>query len=181
MIALNAHKDCTIQFDIDVKNMSPADLRGHFRLIHENIEYGFPVRILGNRNKAQVTIPALNGIIPNLTEADTFDARIEFVGGSDYVQAWADTAKINPSPKVEIEIKEATVISESEPESKTETRGIVSNIEVSDEIWKKAKPINKKVKDKIIAEADKKYEDGRADLKKSLTDKGGFSDFFSKG
>ena len=132
MIKLNAHKSSTLQFNIDVKNIDPKDLRGYFRLVHDDIEYGFPVKILGNRNSAQVDIPALDVVICNLTTSSVMDAKLEFMGGRDYVIAWVDSAMVNISPKVDMMVQE-----ELEKPRPEKPRPIIEakNVEVSDSAW----------------------------------------------
>lgn len=200
MIKLNSHKDSTIQFDVDVKNVGGDNLRGYFRLMHENVEYGFPVNIDGRR--AKVIIPALNGVIANLTTESVLAARLEFIGGSDYVSAWEDEAQVHVPPqvkKVEIKVEQqeklgvtisAANLTEPEPKKKvTVVAPVVSNIEVSDAAWEAAKPrpIKKELSEKEIVAANKEYyTKTRADLNKGILEKtktegkGGFGAFFAE-
>jgi len=116
MIKLDAQKDNTVKFEIDVSREG-ADLQGHFRLVHEGVEYGFPVHILGNRNKAEVIIPALENIIPNLTKDLVLEARLEFVGNGDYICAWDSKAKIE-IPKVQVKVDEEVEVEIKDPVTK---------------------------------------------------------------
>jgi hypothetical protein len=112
MIKLNAQKDNTVKFEIDVSN--GEDLQGHFRLVHEGVEYGFPVHIFGNKNKAQVSIPALEKIIPNLKKTAILEARLEFVGNGEYICAWNSKAKVE-IPRVQVKVDEEVIVSEKDP------------------------------------------------------------------
>lgn len=185
MLKLMTNKDNIVRFDIDIQSAGD-NITGYFRLIHENIEYGFPVKILGNRNKAEIKIPALNKILPSLTET-TLNAKLEFVGGNDYIEAWSDKIEVS-TPR--LSIKTEGVQSSEEEGSPTfwnhKNGTIVAApvIEVSDEVWEKEKP---RPKAKVLSEAEKKYEklqyeERRAELNKTISEsgKGGFSDFFSK-
>jgi hypothetical protein len=104
MIKLNGHKNSTISFDVDVKNLGREELKCYFRLVHEDIEYGFSVDLA--EGKAKVIIPPLKDILSNITEDTIIEARLEFVGGGDHVQAWNDKAKIFLPPEVNAIVKE---------------------------------------------------------------------------
>jgi hypothetical protein len=93
MIKLNAHKNSTIQFNVDVKNLGNETLKGFLRLVHEDIEYGFPVTMLGET--AKIVVPALTDIIPGLNKDSELEARLDFISDSEYVEAWTDTAILN--------------------------------------------------------------------------------------
>lgn len=182
MIKLNAHKDSVIQFEINIKNMSEKGLKGHFRLIHEKIEYGFPVKILGNKTKVQVTIPALNGIIADLTETAKFNAKLEFVGGGDYVQAWSDKAKINVLPKAKVMVQEDSVTVSEEEDKTLSVSAMIENIEVSDETWATVKPRpKKKLTEAEIEAEEKEYNARQAAVKSSIDSDDGFGAFYKKG
>jgi len=197
MIKLNSHKDSTIQFDIDVKNVGSGNLKGFFRLMHENVEYGFPVNIEGRR--AKVNIPALNGVIANLTTESILDASLEFIGGSDYVNAWNDTAQVHVPPqvkKVEIKVEQqekldvtisSANLNEESPTKKTVTNTpSISNIEVSDAAWEAAKPkVKRELSEEEKTAANKKYyTKTRAEFNKTIKekdiDKSSFSSFFTE-
>ena len=112
MIKLNSQKRNTIKFQIDISDGENVD--GRFRLVHEGIEYGFPVHIFGNGNKAEVVIPALNKIMPELKKGTVFEAKLEFVSGSDYDLAWSDKAEIE-IPRVSVKVSEAEVSVDEKP------------------------------------------------------------------
>jgi hypothetical protein len=120
--------------------------------VHEGIEYGFPVHILGNKNTAQVIIPALEKVIPNLKKTAILEARLEFTGNGDYICPWNSKAKIEV-PRIQVNVKEDVDIKVSEEET-----GIViektivtvktdkeNNFSVSDEAWEDAKKNSKKI------------------------------------
>jgi hypothetical protein len=151
MIKLNAQKSNTVKFEIDVSN-GEENLKGHFRLVHENVEYGFPVHIFGNENKAQVVIPALEKIIPNLKKTAVLEARLEFTGNGDYICAWDSKAKIE-IPRIQVNVKEDVDIKVSEEETgiviETKVTAVKTdkenNFSVSDEAWEDAKKNSKKI------------------------------------
>jgi hypothetical protein len=93
MIKLNAHKNSTIQFNIDIKNLGSETLKGYFRLEHKNIEYGFPVTLLGET--AKIVVPSLSTLIPDISKDTEIDVRLDFVSESEYVEAWSDKAIVN--------------------------------------------------------------------------------------
>jgi hypothetical protein len=149
MIKLNAQKDNTVKFEIDVSD--GEDLKGHFRLVHEGIEYGFPVHILGNKNTAQVVIPALEKVIPNLKKTAILEARLEFTGNGDYICPWNSKAKIEV-PRIQVNVKEDVDIKVSEEETGIVIEKIVTvrtdvddNFSVSDEAWENAKKNPQKI------------------------------------
>jgi hypothetical protein len=149
MIKLDAQKENTVKFEIDVAN--GEDLKGHFRLVHEGVEYGFPVHIFGNENKAQVVIPALDKIIPNLKKTAVLEARLEFTGNGDYICPWNSKAKIE-IPRVQVNVKEGVKVSQeeetgiiTEKATVTVTTDIDDNFSVSDEAWEAAKKNPQKI------------------------------------
>jgi hypothetical protein len=193
MIKLNSNKKNTIKFQIDISDGENVD--GRFRLMHEGIEYGFPVHIFGNGNKAEVVIPALAKIMPELKKGTIFEAKLEFVSGSDYDLAWADKAEIEV-PRVSVKVKEEVKVSVEDEQilgchlkvtdEKESPEMSVSTpvIEVSDDVWAKSKPrpvkaLTEDEQEKVDAE----YADRRAEVNKILAENGdgtGFSKFFSK-
>jgi hypothetical protein len=189
MIKLNSNKKNTIKFQIDISDGENVD--GRFRLMHEGIEYGFPVHIFGNGNKAEVVIPALAKIMPELKKGTVFEAKLEFVSGSDYDLAWSDKAEVE-IPRVSVKVAEAVKVSvEKDPhdggidkdvpvfhQSKSGTIVSAPVIEVSDEIWEQEKPRPvKSLTETEQAEMDER----RAEVNKTIAEGkgGGFSDFFS--
>jgi hypothetical protein len=129
MIKLNAQKDNTVKFEIDVSN--GEGLEGHFRLVHEGVEYGFPVHIFGNRNKAEAIIPALEKIIPNLKKTAVLEARLEFTGNGDYICAWNSKAKVEV-PRVQVKVDEEVVVSEEDPSDETPAAKLIDEEEEMD-------------------------------------------------
>jgi hypothetical protein len=188
MIKLNSNKRNTIKFQIDISDGENID--GRFRLVHEGIEYGFPVHIFGNGNKAEVVVPALNKIMPELKKGVVFEAKLEFVSEGDYICAWDGKVEMEV-PKVQVKVQEVSV--EQGPKNGDKGGGMITEsgtivatpiIEVDDVTWAKAKPrpVKQLTEDeREILDAD--YEKRRAEVNKTIAENGGgggFSDFFVK-
>jgi hypothetical protein len=192
MIKLNASKQNKIKFQIDISDGENVD--GRFRLMYENIEYGFPVHIFGNGDRAEIVIPALNKIIPGLKKGTIFEAKLEFVSGGDYDLAWSDKAEIE-IPRVSVKVKEEVTVEQGDKgggitedvpvfyQSESGTIVAAPIIEVDDATWAEVKPRPVKVLTEDEREIlDAEYADRRAEVLKTIAEgkKGGFSDFFVK-
>lgn len=98
MIQLKANEAKTLQFDVLVEGIEKKLLQFKFRLQIENVEYGFPCVIEGD--KIKVSIPALETILRE-EKPGIFQCRLEGVGDDKYfLQTWNDSVEIKIEPRV---------------------------------------------------------------------------------
>lgn len=111
MMKINANETKYIKFSVNVQGVDIRDLKGHVRLIKDDIEYGFPIQT--SNGKIEVTIPPLTSVIKEeLNEKDKFDAKLEVIANKTYLNPWADTVVVDLPMKVEAQISEEEEISE---------------------------------------------------------------------
>jgi len=136
MINLNVQKPKQIKFGIEISGVQLNDVRGAVRIMHEGIEYGFPVSILDD--KIVVKIPPLeNVIISELKDRERIHAKLEVIAGDVYLTPWEDSMIIEKPIKVEATIQEVEDIQEKmKPDVKA---SILSELDLDIEIPKKKK------------------------------------------
>jgi hypothetical protein len=87
------------------------DLKGAVRLIHEGIEYGFPIVILDDT--ITVEIPALEKIIKeDLKDNTPIEAKLEIIADDVFSTPWADTIRVERPIKVEATLQEVEELQE---------------------------------------------------------------------
>ena len=108
---INANETKHIKFSVNVQGVDIRDIKGHVRLIKDDIEYGFPVKT--SNGKIEVSIPPLNTIVKEeINEKDKFDAKLEIIANKTYLNPWADTVVVEMPMKVEAQISEEENIEE---------------------------------------------------------------------
>ena len=105
MIKLNVQRSKTIKFGVEVAGVEMRDLKGAVRIMHEGVEYGFPIKIMDEN--IVVEIPALEKvIISELKHNQAIEAKLEIIADEIYSTPWADTIRVERPIKVEATIKE---------------------------------------------------------------------------
>ena len=111
MINLNVQRSKQIKFGIEISGVQLNDIKGAVRLMHEGIEYGFPIKIFDG--KILVEIPPLeNVIISELRDRERIGAKLEVIAGDIYLTPWEDDIVIEKPIKVEATIQEEEVVIE---------------------------------------------------------------------
>jgi hypothetical protein len=127
-IKLNENK--VIKFNIDnIVGSSMDNLKGYFRFIFEDIEYGFPAEF--NNNSISVKIPAFKNILNGkLMESLSKHSEVRVKGRMDII-ANNDTYVCPWMGDVDIEIPVSIKIQENEDkkENKINIKDVMENIE----------------------------------------------------
>lgn len=111
MMKINVNETKNIKFSVNVQGIDIRDLKGHIRLIKDDIEYGFPIKT--NGEKIEVSIPPLSTIIKeDLSEKDKFEAKLEIIANNTYSSPWADTIVVEVPMKVEASLSKEEDIKE---------------------------------------------------------------------
>jgi len=111
MIKLNSQRSKQIKFGVEVAGVQMRDLKGAIRLIHEGVEYGFPISIIDDT--ITVEIPALEKIIKeDLKDNTTIEAKLEIIADDVHSVPWSDTIRIERPIKVEATIQETEDVQE---------------------------------------------------------------------
>ena len=114
MIDIKSSAEERLTFAMDLKSASEKDVEVKFRLMHENVEYGFTGTIKGG--EIVVNLPALDTVIPSLKDKDVLTARLEAVANGDmYLKAWSDTIQIERPVHLKAAVKESATIVDEKP------------------------------------------------------------------
>jgi len=112
MILIKFNEAKRIKFDVNVSGFDIKDIRGSMKLILENVEYGFPIKIMDNT--IAVEIPPLNDIMKyKLVDGQSIKAQLDIIAGDTYLVPWKDMAKIDIPVTVEASMSEIKDIMES--------------------------------------------------------------------
>lgn len=152
MLIFDALKEKKLEMMIETKGIKPQNLKFTFRIIIENIEYGFPCYLIGD--KVTVTIPPLSEIIVGEIQVGNYSSKLEVTGEDKYyLKPFDEKIKIKSEPEVEITIeqsvedKEEQVIEELDLKMSSIVDEDISKIDKKEtKCVAKDKPIKKKSK-----------------------------------
>lgn len=134
MININIDESKRLRFKISLSGVHPQDLTGSMKIIKENIEYGFPIKI--DNGDVIVDIGPLSKIYGSkIKDGSIFESKLEIIAGDNYLVPWKDEIKINNPIKIEAKVD--NIIENIKNISKVEI------FNVSEE------EINKNIEDKI--------------------------------
>lgn len=116
-IKVNIDKGKLITFDLDVQGLSEESLFGKFRVLINEVEYGFPTTI--SENQVEVYVPCLHEILKK-DHSKFLNAKLEIFADNHFFIPWEgkldllETASVKAkirktSPKVKTEIKDQDV------------------------------------------------------------------------
>jgi len=157
MLEINVRDIRQLNFEMEVSGISPDQLEGRLRFFIDNIEYGIPAKITASEIK--VEIPPLKRIVQReLSEGETFRARLDVYGDNHYMKPWEGEFKIKNPVIIEAKIKESDG-SAREPKIK---------LKVSERGENKAKQKLQEMKNTIKKPKEKRFKNIE-DFKKKLT------------
>jgi hypothetical protein len=100
---INSNKEKNLVFEVQLTGISPNDLSGHFRIVVDGIEYGFPAKI--SESSISVDIPKLKHVISRpLREGENFKAKLELIGNENHIPCWDGDITIKSSVMVEAKL-----------------------------------------------------------------------------
>lgn len=149
MITFDPYKEKKIEMDIETRGIEPQNLNFVFRIVVNDIEYGFKCKLIDR--KVSVTIPALSTIICNTFNDGIYDSKLEVTGEDKYyLKPFSDKVKIKFEPKVEITMEpsiEEPVVEELDLKMSSIVDEDISKIDKEEKTCvAKDKPIKKKSK-----------------------------------
>jgi len=101
---INISESKKISFDINVTGTQYNDIFGSLKIIINEVEYGFPVKI--DNGTVLVTIPPLDEITKNeLNDGDTYNARLELIAEDQYIVPWEDSITIEKPVSISATVK----------------------------------------------------------------------------
>lgn len=148
MINLNVQKSKQIKFGVEISGVQLQDIKGAIRIMHEGIEYGFPIKIIDNKIVAEIP-PLENVIISELTDSEYMNAKLELIAGDVYLTPWEDNIKIEKPIKVEATIQEVEDIDDVQEKKKPDIKtNILSDLDLDIKMPKKKSKIFEKKKER---------------------------------
>lgn len=100
MLSINSNEKKKLKFGISVAGVQARDLRGALRLTVEEVEYGFPVKIV--EGDVEVEIPPLRNLIAEVDSEKRYEVKLELIANDTYIVPWSDVAKIKTPISVEV-------------------------------------------------------------------------------
>jgi hypothetical protein len=136
MIEIHSNKDKNIIFEVQVSGINPKELSGHFRLMVDGIEYGFPAEI--SENSISVDVPALKSIINRpLRSGEKIKAKLELVGNDNYIPCWDDHVVVKSAVTVSEKKKPMVKVITKEDSKPVRSKSIIKESKISKKPTKK--------------------------------------------
>lgn len=103
MINLNINETKKLRFKISLSGVHPQDLKGALRIIIDDIEYGFPIKIENGDITSE--IGPLKDICPKkVKNSDILNSKLEIIAGDTHFTPWSDKIRLRNPIKVEAKI-----------------------------------------------------------------------------
>ena len=138
MLKINANAEKKLTFEVQLGGITDYEnLRSYFRLVFNEVEYGFPARVTSN--SISLTLPPLNKVIGSgIKEGDEAEIRLEVIADGHYLTPWSDRAKLSNPLIVEAKIRDDNFI----PNPALETRLVVEEDGAKQSVTLKEKKID---------------------------------------
>jgi hypothetical protein len=146
MLEIKSSETKTIYFDLVVEGIEQDLLRGMFRILVDNVEYGFPCELVND--KIKVFIPKLNDILKEGTSG-IFKSKLDIMGENLLLSPWEDSIEIKIEPKV---IAKPEPIQETVSVNPKVKAYLTSEpkVLVEEKKEKKTSKVNKALRDKML-------------------------------
>lgn len=106
MLKINSNQDKEITFEVEIGGVTIDSITSKFRIVLDDIEYGFPAKVL--ENAIIVELPALRKVLHRRPkEGDTIQARLDLISDGNVVSPWSDSLELT-----EFVVSEAKVLDE---------------------------------------------------------------------
>ncbi len=114
MLKLNTDEKRTLQFEVSIQGIDYKELTGSLKFIIENVEYGFPVKILADH--IAVDVPPLDDIVlKGLVDDSVAECKLDIFGNGFYLNPWTGNFKLKTPVKMEAKMRYAEDIVSYEP------------------------------------------------------------------
>jgi len=118
MLRLNVNETKQLTFEVQIGGVHGKQIDSFFRIVIEDIEYGFPAKVGGE--SIVVDLPPLNQVIgKKIKEGDEAKVKLEIIADGHYLTAWSDRAKLSNSLVVEAKIIDSGFVSNPTVEVKS--------------------------------------------------------------
>ncbi len=114
MLKLNTDEKRTLQFEVSIQGIDYKELTGSLKFIIEDVEYGFPVKILADH--IEVDVPPLDDIVlKGLVDDSVAECKLDIFGNGFYLNPWTGNFKLKTPVKMEAKMRYAEDIVSYEP------------------------------------------------------------------
>jgi hypothetical protein len=111
MLQIKTDEEKELHFDVVIEGIEKSNLVFKFRLHIDDVEYGFPGTLIGE--KVRVLIPPLQDVV-NVTNG-MYKGKLEVMGEEKYyIMPWQDDVEIKTEPKVLAAVTEQAQLPTSE-------------------------------------------------------------------
>jgi hypothetical protein len=121
MLRLNVNEAKQLTFEVQIGGVHGENIESFFRIIFEDIEYGFPAKV--GRESITVDLPPLTKVIGRkIKEGDEAEVKLQIVADGHYLTPWSDRAKLSNPLVIEAKIRDDNFV----PNPTLQTRLVVS-------------------------------------------------------
>lgn len=145
-----------ITFDLDVQGLDEKEMFGKFRVIINEVEYGFPTTI--TNKQVEVYVPCLHELLRK-DHSEFLKAKLEIFTDNRYFQPWEGKLNLIEAASVKAKVKTAgpKVTTEVKDDVNEEVEVIVDEPEEEVTLPKIVKPKKSSKEDKITEETKSQY------------------------
>jgi len=100
MLKLNTDEEKSFQFDINIQGIDYKELQGTLKFITDDVEYGFPIKILSDH--ISVSVPPLDNVAKfGVLHGKEVDCRLDVFGNGFYLSPWSGRFKLQEPVRME--------------------------------------------------------------------------------
>jgi hypothetical protein len=119
IIDVDLHRGKLVTFNIEVEGLNYNDISGKFRVMIDDIEFGFPTTFKKD-HEIEVVIPSLYEFIDiNKRKIKTLTAKLEIFTDCHYFIPWEGKLKLTEKASVKVKLNKSTT---TKPKVKTEMK-----------------------------------------------------------
>jgi hypothetical protein len=145
MLKINANQDKELTFEVEIGGVSIDSISAKFRLVLDEIEYGFPAKVTDQA--IYVEMPALRKILHRkVKEGENIQARLDLTSDGNVVSPWTDILEVS-----DFVVSEAKLVDKDARDKAKTLR------EKKEDVVEESSDLDEKVRRKL---AEKKGEDG---------------------
>jgi hypothetical protein len=118
IIDVDLHRGKLVTFNIEVEGLNYNDMSGKFRILIDDVEFGFPTTFKKN-HEIEVIIPSLYEFLDKKRKSKTINAKLEIFTDCHYFIPWEGKLKLTEKASVKVKLSKAK---STKPKVKTEMK-----------------------------------------------------------
>lgn len=130
LIDLDISKSKKFKFKVSVSGVNVQDLKGALRIIIDNIEYGFLIKIENGSVVSEIE-SLLSICKKDIKDGSIFDAKLELIAENVYFIPWKDKVRISNPVVIEADLEDIELKKPEVKISTIEENVIIKDIECS--------------------------------------------------